>query len=78
MKGYAGKFLRVNLSTGTVADEPLPVQVAMDFIAGRGFGIKYLYDELAPRVDPLGEHNKLLPATWQHPVPECRSVHRLD
>ena len=60
MKGYAGRFLRVNLSAGTVANEPLPMQVAMDFIAGRGFGIKYLYDELAPNVDPLGEHNKLL------------------
>jgi aldehyde:ferredoxin oxidoreductase len=60
MKGYAGRFLRVNLSARTVANEPLPMQVAMDFIAGRGFGIKYLYDELAPHVDPLGEHNKLL------------------
>ena len=60
MKGYAGKFLRVDLSAGTVANEPLPMPVAMDFIAGRGFGIKYLYDELAPNIDPLGEHNKLL------------------
>jgi aldehyde:ferredoxin oxidoreductase len=60
MKGYAGRLLRVNLSAGTVADEPLPLPVVEDFIAGRGFGIKYLYDELAPHVDPLGEHNKLL------------------
>jgi aldehyde:ferredoxin oxidoreductase len=60
MKGYAGKFLRVNLSTGTVVNEPLPMQVAIDFIAGRGFGIKYLYDELSPNIDPLGENNKLL------------------
>jgi aldehyde:ferredoxin oxidoreductase len=60
MKGYSGKFLRVNLSAGTVVNEPLPIQVAMDFIAGRGFGIKYLYDELSPNIDPLGEHNKLL------------------
>ena len=60
MKGYAGKLLRVNLSTGTVADEPLPLPVVKDFIGGLGFGIKYLYDELAPHVDPLGEHNKLM------------------
>ncbi len=59
MKGYAGRFLRVDLSAGIAVDEPLPLQVAMDFIAGRGFGIKYLYDELAPNVDPLGEENKL-------------------
>ena len=63
MKGYAGKFLRVNLTAEKVEAEPLPLQVAMDFIAGRGFGIKYLYDELAPNVDPLGEQNKLVLAT---------------
>lgn len=63
MKGYAGKYLRVNLSKGTTLDEPLPVQVVMDFIAGRGFGIKYLYDELAPHADPLSEANKLILST---------------
>ncbi len=63
MKGYAGKFLRVNLSKGTTVDEPLPIQVVMDFIAGRGFGIKYLYDELSPHVDPLSEANKLILST---------------
>ncbi len=60
MKGYAGRFLRVDLSEGSVTEEPLPLDVAMDFIAGRGFGIKYLYDELPPHTDPLGEHNKIL------------------
>jgi aldehyde:ferredoxin oxidoreductase len=60
MKGYGGKLLRVNLSAGTVADEPLPLPVVKDFISRLGFGIKYLYNELAPHVDPLGEHNKLL------------------
>ncbi|HUJ69247.1 MAG TPA: aldehyde ferredoxin oxidoreductase family protein [Syntrophorhabdales bacterium] len=60
MKGYAGRFLRVDLSKGAVIEEPLPLQVAMDFIAGRGFGIKYLYDELLPHIDPLGEQNKIL------------------
>jgi len=60
MKGYAGKFLRVNLSTGKVVNELLPAEVARNFIAGRGFGVKYLYDELAPNIDPLGEQNKIL------------------
>jgi aldehyde:ferredoxin oxidoreductase len=76
MKGYGGKFLRVNLSAGTVANEPLPLQVAMDFIAGRGFGIKYLYDELAPNVDPLGEHNKLILATGVLTGTQAQSVSR--
>jgi aldehyde:ferredoxin oxidoreductase len=34
--------------------------VAKDFIGARGYGIRYLYDELAPGIDPLGEQNKLL------------------
>lgn len=60
MKGHAGKYLRVNLSEGKVLDEPLSLDVAKDFIAGRGLGIKFLYDELAPHVDPLGEENKII------------------
>lgn len=55
-----GRFLRINLSTGKTVTESVPEKVAMDFIGGRGYGIKYLYDELAPDVDPLGEDNKLI------------------
>jgi aldehyde:ferredoxin oxidoreductase len=76
MRGYAGKFLRVNLSKRTVADEPLPMQIAMDFIAGRGFGIKYLYNELLPDVDPLGEDNKLILATGVLTGSQAQSVSR--
>ncbi|MGD9142734.1 MAG: aldehyde ferredoxin oxidoreductase family protein [Dehalococcoidia bacterium] len=60
MKGYRGKYLRVNLTSRTVTAEPLPEDVARNFIAGRGFGIRYLYDELAPNIDPLGEENRIL------------------
>ncbi|MFH1031308.1 MAG: aldehyde ferredoxin oxidoreductase family protein [Chloroflexota bacterium] len=55
-----GKFLRVNLSNGKIASGSVPETVAADFIGGRGYGIKYLYDELNPNVDPLGEDNKLI------------------
>ena len=54
-----GKFLRVNLSTGKTAAEPVPEQAARDFVGGRGYGIKYLYDELPPNVDPFSEENRL-------------------
>jgi len=56
----AGQFLRVNLSTGQQSIESIPEDVARDFIGGRGYGVKYLYDELAPNTDPLGEDNKLI------------------
>jgi aldehyde:ferredoxin oxidoreductase len=60
MKGYAGRILRVDLTNSRVATEPLSMEDVMDFIGGRGFGIKYLYEELPPNIDPLGEDNKLL------------------
>ncbi len=55
-----GRLLRINLTTRKTSTEPVPESVASDFIGGRGYGIRYLYDELAPGIDPLGEQNKLL------------------
>ena len=55
-----GKYLRINLSNGKTAEEVVPEQVAADFVGGRGYGIKFLYDELSANVYPLGENNKLI------------------
>ena len=60
MNGYGGNILRVNLSTGTVTREPTPVEVARDFIGGRGFGIYFLLKEVPKGADPLGPENKLI------------------
>jgi len=57
---YAGKLLRVNLNSGATKVELLPEEIKRDFIGARGFGIKYLYDELTPGIDPLSANNKLL------------------
>jgi aldehyde:ferredoxin oxidoreductase len=54
------KLLRVNLSTGKSSTEVIPEPVLKDFIGGRGLGIHYLYKEVGPGTDPLGEKNKLL------------------
>jgi len=55
-----GKILRVNLTSGKVNTETVPEKIAADFIGGRGYGIRYLYEELTPGIDPLGDKNKLL------------------
>ncbi len=60
MTNYAARLLRVNLSEGDCKLEDIPEATVMDFIGGRGFGIKYLYDELRPGIDPLSQDNKLL------------------
>ena len=58
--GYTNKILRVNLTEQTSKVEPLPLEVARDYIGGAGFGIKYLYEEVPPGTDPLGSENKLI------------------
>ena len=40
--------------------EEVNPQTAKDFIGGRGWAIKYLYDEVDPTVDPLSPGNKLI------------------
>jgi aldehyde:ferredoxin oxidoreductase len=59
LKGYAGKVLRVNLSNGKITTERLREDDAKLFIGGRGLGAKYLFDEVPPGTDPLGEKNTL-------------------
>jgi len=54
------KLLRINLSTGACREEDIPEKIVTDFVGGRGFGVKYLYDELQPGTDPLGPDNKLI------------------
>ena len=61
--GYTGKILRINLSNKTFKEEPLLAEVAQDFIGGAGFCVKYIFDEVAADVDPLGPENKLVYAS---------------
>lgn len=63
MYGWNGRILRVNLTTGETSVEEVDPRIARDFIGGRGWAIRYLYDEIDPRVDPLSPENKLVFAT---------------
>ena len=58
--GYAGKILRIDLSSQSVKEEPLPEELAKNYLGGAGFTIKYLYDELKPGTPALGKDNKLI------------------
>ena len=59
-KGYMGKMLRVNLTTGKVETEPLPEKLAKLYVGGRGIGARLLYDEVKPGTEPLSPDNKLI------------------
>ena len=63
MFGFAGKLLRVNLSSEETKQEPLPDELARKYLGGRGFAARILYDGLMPGIDPLGPENKIVFAT---------------
>lgn len=62
MNGYGGKILRVDLTSGSVTAQPLDPKVAKDYIGGRGFAARIIYDEVRG-ADPLGPENELVVAS---------------
>lgn len=58
--GYTGRILRIDLSEKTFAEESLSPGVAQQYMGGAGFGLKYLFDEVAAGTDPLGPDNRLI------------------
>lgn len=58
--GWAGTVLRVDLSNKKISKAPLSKDMALNFIGGRGFGSKVLYDEVGPEVEPLSPENRLI------------------
>lgn len=58
--GWTGKLLRVDLSRREVRSELLNEEWARQYVGGRGIGVKYLYEEMDPKVDPFDPANKLI------------------
>jgi aldehyde:ferredoxin oxidoreductase len=58
--GWAGTILRVDLNRRRVRRQDLPKELAENFVGGRGFNSKILYDEVKPGIDPLGPENRLI------------------
>ena len=60
------KLLEVNLSSETFRWKDIRNEELAKYLGGRGLGVRYLYDNLAPGVDPLGPENIL--SLWTSPV----------
>ncbi|HZN85312.1 MAG TPA: aldehyde ferredoxin oxidoreductase family protein [Burkholderiales bacterium] len=60
---WAGKILRVNLTDGTIASEPLNMTWARQYLGSRGLATKYFVEEVDATVDPLSAANKIIWAT---------------
>ncbi len=60
MHGWIGRCLRVNLTKNDFQLEEISQELMNKFLGGRGLGVKILFDEIDPMVDPLSPDNKLI------------------
>ncbi len=58
--GYAGKFLRVDLSKGSLTEERWGADSLRKWVGGTGVGVKLLYDEVGPDVAWDDPENRLI------------------
>lgn len=58
-----GQILRVDLTSRKSHRAPLPHDLVRNYLGGLGFAARILFDEVGPRVDPLGPENELIFAT---------------
>lgn len=61
IKGYYGKILYIDLTSGKIEKRSIPEEDLVKFVGGRGLGVKILWDHLKrPCVDPLSPENPLI------------------
>ncbi len=62
--GYFGQILRVDMTTGSSKTEPIDDEFIEQYVGGRGFAVKLLWDNLqkCKKIDPLGPENMLVVA----------------
>lgn len=61
--GYAGKYIRVNLTDMKAQVFPLQEEWQRDYLGGVGMAAKIIWDEVGKDVDPLSPDNRLIFAT---------------
>ena len=60
LKGYNGKILRLDLTTGDMDYEYLDEPTARKYIGGVGLAARILWQETTPDTDPLSPENELI------------------
>ncbi len=56
---YAGKYLRINLTTGEQKIETISEEDARKYYLGSGYAAKLYYEEMDPAIDPLDPRNAI-------------------
>jgi aldehyde:ferredoxin oxidoreductase len=59
MYGWAGKILKVDLTTGDITTEPTEAY-ADQYLGGRGLGVRLIYDNYKPGTDAFDPSNPLI------------------
>ncbi len=60
MLGWNGAILKVNLTKRKAVTQTYGEDLALNFLGGRGFAAKILWDTLKAGTDPLSPENKLI------------------
>lgn len=63
MKGLNNKILEVDLNHDKFNEVPVPEEILLDYIGGRGLGVKLLSEKLPRNVNPLDPKNLLIFST---------------
>ncbi|NLE22292.1 MAG: aldehyde ferredoxin oxidoreductase family protein [Actinobacteria bacterium] len=63
MDFYQGKVLRIDLSRGASAVEPLNMEWAEKYVGGKGLLLRYMWEEIPPRLDPWSADNPIFVVT---------------
>src|SRR5208283_1276413 len=63
MFGWTGTFLHMDLTKSKAVPEKYDEVLGLNFLGGRGFAVKILWDTLKQGTDPLSSENKLIFAT---------------
>lgn len=61
--GYAGKLLRVDLTSGKISQETFTPKTARKWVGGTGFGAKMLFDEVKKGTEWSDAENRLMIAS---------------
>jgi len=60
MNGWNGRILEIDLGTQSHKSYSLDMEMARQYVGGRGLGARLLWDLVGPEVDPLAPENMLI------------------
>ena len=67
MKGLNNQILEVNLDNERISRESISEEISVDYLGGRGLGVKLLSERLPTNINPLDHKNLLIFFPHQYP-----------